>query len=145
MPRRDLIIVGPVGYTHIAGSLAHAGSALGLPCELVDTAFAYAGPRLPRSLLWYWAGRRPYRLRAFADRLRRDLAARPPRLLIAVGHAPITADALCTLRDLGVCCVTYVTDDPWNPAHRATWHLDALPIYDVVFSPRRSNLGDFGR
>jgi hypothetical protein len=142
---RDLVIVGPVGNTHIAGSLAHAGNAIGLSCELIDTAPAYAGPKLPRSMLWHLGGRRPYRLRAFSDRLRRELTVELPRYLIAVGSAPITADALRALRGMGVCCITYATDDPWNPVHRASWHLEALPIYNAVFSPRRSNLDDFRR
>jgi spore maturation protein CgeB len=48
--------------------------------------------------------------------------------------------ALCAQ---GVRCVNYSTDDPWNPAHRAAWHLDALVNYDTIFTPRRSNLQDF--
>lgn len=96
-------------------------------------------------VLWRWGGRRPYRLRAFSDRLRYELAANPPRQLIALGHAPITAEALHTLQDSGVRCITYSTDDPWNPVHHATWLLEALPLYDTVFSARRSNLEDFKR
>jgi spore maturation protein CgeB len=111
----------------------------------VDTAQAYAGPRLPRALLWHWGGRRPYRLRAFSDRLLRELVANPPRWLVALGHAPITAEIVRALQDLRVQCIAYPTDDPWNPAHCAVWHLKALPLYDTVFSPRRSNLDDFRR
>src|SRR5262249_40023749 len=37
----------------------------------------------------------------------------------------------------------YSTDDPWNPAIRSNWHLRALPLYDLVFTPRRSNFDDF--
>jgi spore maturation protein CgeB len=145
MPQPDLVVVGPAGNTHISGSLAHAGGALGLSCVVVDTARAYAGPRLLRALMWRWGGRRPYRLRTFSDCLRGELAANPPRWLVALGNAPITAEAVRALQDLGVQCVTYSTDDPWNPAHCAAWHLEALPLYDTVFSPRRSNLEDFRR
>src|SRR5262249_21734191 len=34
----------------------------------------------------------------------------------------------------------YLTDDPWNPSHRSSWFLEALPRYDFVFNPRRINL-----
>jgi len=145
MRQPDLVVVGPAGDTHISGSLANAGGALGVSCVAVDTAQAYAGPRLPRALLWHWGGRRPYRLRAFSDRLLRDLVANPPRWLVALGQAPITAEAVHALRNLGTRCIAYLTDDPWNPAHRAAWFLKALPLYDTVFSPRRSNLEDFKR
>jgi spore maturation protein CgeB len=41
--------------------------------------------------------------------------------------------------------MNYLTDDPWNPRHRSAWFLAALPHYDWVFSPRRSNLDDLRR
>jgi len=43
---------------------------------------------------------------------------------------------------LGVERLNYLTDDPWNPAHKAPWFMRALLHYDHVFSPRRSNLKD---
>jgi spore maturation protein CgeB len=145
MPPPDLVVVGPTGGPHIVDSLARGGTALGLPCVAIDTVPAYDGPRLLRSILWHWGGRRPYRLHAFAHRICRELIASPPRWLIAVGPAPITAPALRALRDGGVRCIAYATDDPWNPAHRAPWYHKALPVYHAVFSPRRSNLDDFRR
>jgi len=45
-----------------------------------------------------------------------------------------------SIGELGVRRFNYLTDDPWNPAHRAAWFLRALPHYDHVFSPRQSNL-----
>ena len=44
---------------------------------------------------------------------------------------------------MGIVCVNYSTDDPWNPALRASWHLRALPEYDAVFTTRRANIGSF--
>ena len=38
--------------------------------------------------------------------------------------------------------VNFLTDDPWNPAHRAPWFLDAIQEYDRVFTPRQANVGD---
>ncbi len=34
---------------------------------------------------------------------------------------------------------------PWNPAFKSQWFLDALPLYDRVFTPRRSNVADLIR
>src|SRR4051794_8547867 len=66
-----------------------------------------------------------------------------PALLIATGAAPLTRSALRRLRGRGVACVNYATDDPWNKAMRAPWHLRALPEYDTVFTPRSANLNCF--
>jgi spore maturation protein CgeB len=38
--------------------------------------------------------------------------------------------------------VNYLTDDPFNPAHQASWFLDELPEYDRVFSTRHANMSD---
>jgi spore maturation protein CgeB len=43
---------------------------------------------------------------------------------------------------MGVYRLNYLTDDPWNPAFRARWFLEALPLYDKVFSPRRANIAE---
>lgn len=39
--------------------------------------------------------------------------------------------------------MNFSTDDPWNPEHRQRWFLDALPGYDLVFTPREANVADF--
>jgi spore maturation protein CgeB len=65
--------------------------------------------------------------------------------MLATGLAPIEASALEALGALGVQRVVYLTDDPWNPSHRAEWFMEALPLYDLVFSPRRANLSDLER
>jgi spore maturation protein CgeB len=44
---------------------------------------------------------------------------------------------------MGIVCVNYSTDDPWNPALRASWHLRVLPQYDAIFTTRRANIGSF--
>ena len=56
---------------------------------------------------------------------------------------PLTRSALRRLRGFGVFCVNYSTDDPWNKAMQAAWHLRALPEYNVVFTTRSSNLDCF--
>ena len=65
-----------------------------------------------------------------------------PDLVLTTGLAPLCAATLECLGGIGCTTVNYLTDDPWNPAHRAGWFLRALPNYSAVFSPRRSNLHD---
>jgi spore maturation protein CgeB len=143
MPQLDALILGPKGNTHIAGSLEWAAAALGLRCRVEDTIPAYDGPSAARGLVWHLGGRRPYRLEAFSSRIEAMLEESPARQLITVGQAPMVARAIASLTAKGVRCVNYSTDDPWNPAHQATWHLDGLVRYNTIFTPRRSNVADF--
>jgi spore maturation protein CgeB len=43
---------------------------------------------------------------------------------------------------MGTKCFNLSTDDPFNPTMRMNWFLRALPQYDTIFSPRRSNLDE---
>ena len=144
MHRLDIVFVGPVGNTHIAGSLHRAALAEGLASEAMDTSPAYAGPRLVRALLWRAGGRRPVHLKAFSSNVVEMAAARRPRLLVTLGHAPLMAGDVRALRILGIRCLNFSTDDPFNSAHHAPWHVESLKEHDVVFTPRRANIEELG-
>jgi spore maturation protein CgeB len=68
-----------------------------------------------------------------------------PETVIATGAAPLTSAVLQALRSLGIMCINYSTDDPWNPSQSATWFLQALPFYDRILTTRRANISDFDR
>jgi hypothetical protein len=87
-------------------------------------------------------GRRPVRLREFGADLVATLRNTPPQCLLTTGIAPVDRGTLDAVRALGVAPINFLTDDPWNPAHRAPWFFEALGAYDHVFSPREANLGD---
>jgi spore maturation protein CgeB len=138
-----LALLGSSGGTHIGGSLARGAAKLGIEPIWFDAEKASAGPRLLRSLSWHLADRRPLYLSRFEKELIAACASAKPSVLIATGMAPLTDSGLRALRQMNIVCVNYSTDDPWNPAMRSSWHLRALPCYDLVFSTRRSNLDDF--
>jgi spore maturation protein CgeB len=140
---QTLMIVGGEGGTHIGGSLHRAAVALGWNVEFRDSRLAYGNWNWFQRFSWHFAGRRPTRLGTFNHAI--DAAARHvrPRVLISTGLAPLTARTLVKLRARGVRCLNYSTDDPWNPGQRATWFLKTLPLYDHIFSARRSNMEDF--
>jgi spore maturation protein CgeB len=138
-----LAIVGSFGGTHVGGSLARAASQPGVNTIKFDVADAWRGGRLLRAALWHFANRRPLRLRQFSEKVRTTCARSRPEVLIATGAAPLTAPALRKLREMGIRCVNYSTDDPWNPTMCSRWHFRALPEYDAVFTTRRANLEDF--
>jgi hypothetical protein len=82
------------------------------------------------------------RITQFGEQVVATCKEHSPELILATGLAPLTAGVLQQLRTFGVRCANFLTDDPWNPRHRAAWFLKALPHYDFVFSPRHSNLQD---
>ena len=142
-PGNQIMLVGGVGGTNVADSLARAAVELGHEPILENHADAMSSSRLAQGLLWRLGGRRPFYLSRFSRRVLEICSARKVRILIATGTAPLHCRALEELRALGVFCVNYSTDDPWNSGQRAGWFLRALPRYNVVFTPRRANVEDF--
>jgi spore maturation protein CgeB len=107
---------------------------------LCDSRQAFEAPRWLVRLNWHLRGRRPARLRSFSELVVQACRDFHPTRLLSTGIAPVDKKALMAIRDLGVTRLNFLTDDPWNPLHRAPWFLEALPHYDHVFSPRQSNL-----
>ena len=140
-----ILIVGNEGGTNIGASLLRAANALGIPAELADARSAYDAPRAVARFNWWVRGRRPTRLGAFSASVTERWRQSPPSSVIAAGLAPLDARALADARRHGIPTTVYLTDDPWNPAFKSQWFLDALPLYDRVFTPRRSNVADLIR
>src|SRR5262245_13114080 len=129
-----LAVLGKMGGTHVGGSFARSAAKLGIESIWFDADNASTSHRLLRSLSWHLADRRPLYLRRFERELVATCASAKPEILVATGMAPLTESALGVLRQMGIVCVNYSTDDPWNPAMRSRWYLRALPSYDMVFS-----------
>ena len=141
-----LFIVGAAGGTHVGGSLLRGANELGIHAELIDTAPAFSGPRLLRTLLWRMFDRRPIRLGSFSSLVQQLVQSDAQKcILISTGQAPISAAAIRSLKMAGVTTANFSTDDPWNSVHKSRRHLESLREYDVVFSPRTANLVDFQR
>jgi spore maturation protein CgeB len=141
--QRGVMIVGGVGGTNVGDSLARAGAEQGRRITLVNHADAMSRLRVVQSLMWRLAGKRPLYLNRFSRRISAGVCRGDIEILIATGPAPLNRSTLDTLRAKGVFCINYSTDDPWNPVHRAVWFLRSLSRYNVVFTPRRSNMADF--
>jgi spore maturation protein CgeB len=138
-----LAIVGGFDGTHVGGSLGRAATDLGIETTKFDVSVAGRGNRVLRAALWRFGDRRPPRMRRFSKSVVAGCRQSEPEILIATGAAPLTVAALHTLRAMAIVCVNYSTDDPWNPALRASWHLRVLPEYDIVFTTRRANAESF--
>jgi spore maturation protein CgeB len=137
-----LFIVGVPAETHVGAHFRRAAASLGTRVAFADARLAFDGPRWRRQFNWWVRGRRPSRLTEFNHALRRTLRDAAPRALLATGIAPVSAATLAEARARGIVTMNFLTDDPWNPAHRAGWFMEALPEYDCVYSPRSANLSD---
>jgi spore maturation protein CgeB len=145
MDSARLLIVGHIGATHVGSHLRRAADALGLATEMCDAAEAYAGPAWRRRTDWWLRGRRPSRLDAFGQAVLQTARRFKPAVALTTGLAPIAADVVESLGAMGIVRVNFLTDDPWNPAHRAPWFFEGLGRYDHVFTPRHANLDDLNR
>jgi hypothetical protein len=140
---RSLAIVGGFDGTHIGGSLWRAARHLGIDTAKFDVNQARRGNRLVRAALWRLSDGRPTGMPRFSESVVSNCRRAQPQALIATGAAPLTGAALRALKAMGIVCVNYSTDDPWNRVLRASWYVRVLPEYDVIFTTRRANIGSF--
>lgn len=142
MKPHRVLVVGSSEATQLGHHLCDAATSLGLEVSLVDTADAYRASGLKRRLLWRLAGRRPARLAAFGRDVLEVVGRQRPDVVIATGISPLDSVTLKAIGAAGVRRINFLTDDPWNRAHRAPWFLTALRDYDHVWSPRHANMHD---
>ena len=136
-----LLIVGNPGEEHVGSHLRRAAAELGIPAEFADMSRAAGGPIL-RRLSWRLLGHRPGRLNRFSAEIVEMCASARPEVLLTTGISPVSAAALEKIGSMRIRRVNLLTDDPFNPAHRAAWFFEALRNYDEVLSTRRANLAE---
>jgi spore maturation protein CgeB len=135
-------IVGNRGGTNVGGCFERAAHQLGIPVTLFESREAMRSPAWLRLFNWRVRGKRPTRLNHFGHAVLSGCVREKINVLLATGLAPLSKHALEQLAACGVHTFNFLTDDPWNRAHRAPWFLNALPRYEIVFNPRRANIGD---
>jgi spore maturation protein CgeB len=138
----SLILAGNSGVTHVGSHLAAGAGALGWQVSMCNTEDAFGGNRLIAKFNWWARGHRPSHLREFSQRIVEACRTGRPRWMVTTGIAPIDEAALRQIGRMGVTRVDYLTDDPWNRSHYASWFMSALRQYDHIFSTRTSNIKD---
>lgn len=145
MAGQKILIVGNPDPVHIGAHFDRAAKNLGLQPVLFDIRQAWHGSRWLVRFHWWFLGRRPPRMREYNRGLVEVCKTFSPRWLVCTGLVPVLRQTLDEISAQGIEAVNYLTDDPWNPAHRAPWIMKALPGYRKIFSVRRSNLEDLRR
>jgi spore maturation protein CgeB len=141
-PASSLVLVGNPQVVHVAAHLSTAATDLGHSVALLNSDEAFAGNRWVRKFSWHLRGHRPARLREFSRQVVEACHKQQAPYMLATGIAPVDDAALGEIGRLGATRVSYLTDDPWNPRHRAPWFMNSLRHYDWVFSTRKSNLAE---
>jgi len=136
-----LLLVGNFGQEHVGRHFAEAARALDVEYTALATTAAYDGPRWAQRLAWQF-GHRPLRLGRFGGGVVATAREVRATTVLTTGIAPLGASVLRALGEMGVTRINFLTDDPWNPAHRAPWFMAGLNHYDHVFTPRRANIED---
>lgn len=136
---KRVILVGIPKPTHVGLHLKNAAPAAGIEMSVMNMEEAYAGPRLLRTLYWRLLGHRPMQMDEFSARLVERCRVEKPDFVLTTGLAPVNETALKHIAGMGIPVANFLTDDPWNPAHRAPWFMRALPHYRHVFTPRHAN------
>jgi spore maturation protein CgeB len=137
-----LLIIGNRGGSNVGESFARACGELGIPVVQIESNGAMCGSTIGSRLLWRLWDHQPIRLGKFSAEVVDFCRARKPAVVLTMGIAPLTVQALAEIRKIGCHSANYLTDDPWNPSHRSDWFLRALSGYDHVYTTRRANIGD---
>ena len=141
-----LLIIGYGQPGQMGNYLASAAERLGLDYQIMDMGEAEAKTRIAQIVYWRFRDRRPAKLARFAAQVLAACVEMKPDVVLTTGiRVPLERSHIDRIRKLGIKVVNYSTDDPWNPIMGSKWFRLALPSYDVVFSPRRSNFDEFRR
>lgn len=141
----DIVIVGGANETNVARSLHDAAQKIGMSALLVDHKEAYGESKHLRRLFWHCAGRRPPFIGRFSERVAQLCKTHRPRFVLTTGLCPVNRDSLHEIRQYGATTLNFMTDDPWNPVHRAAWFEHAASQYDHIFTPRKAGIDDLRR
>lgn len=137
--------MGHFGEEHVGAHLSRSASALGLDLKLCDVTEASGGPIWRVRFDWWLREHRPSRLKPFSQKVFLACQEFRPHWMLCTGIAPLEARTVRAIGPYGIQRLNYLTDDPWNPALRASWFLKALPLYDHVFTTRQANIDDLKR
>ncbi len=136
-----VLIVGDPAPFHVGHHFLRAAVELGFDAELLDVNLGYSHG-LWQKLMWR-LDKRAARQSEFEHRFANELK-RKWDLVLVTGISPLGSQVLAQARMAGTPVVNFLTDDPWNPAHRRRWFFDAIGQYAAIATPRQANRAQLG-
>ena len=139
---RRVVFIAYDAEGHVGYHLMQAADKLRIPYRVMSPALAFDAPWLISKFNWHLRGHRPSKLEQFGRRALELAHSIRATHVIATGIAPLPKATVRALRNEGMRVVNWLTDDPWNAAHKAPWFVETIPEYDVVFTPRSAITDD---
>ncbi len=140
MSQTRVLIVGASGGSNIGGSLWRGACHVGLETILCDSNEAWATGTFRQSFVWRLRGRRPLLFRNFNKRLIQRCRDFRPTVMLVTGRAGVAGETLRFCHMAGIRMANFLTDDPFNQRMHSPWFMETLGMYNVLFTPRRSNI-----
>lgn len=137
-----LLIIGNPGAEHVGAHFLDGAQQLGMEAQIVNVNEAWTGSKWFRRFCWHFVQKRPTALIAFSRKVLTACRRFQPDALLCTGVCPVAAQYLREIGRLGIPRINFLTDDPWNAKNGAGYFWKALLEYDVVFTPRKSNIDD---
>ncbi len=139
---RRVVFIAYDAEGHVGHHLMQAADKMRIPYRVMSPALAFDAPWLVSKVNWHLRGHRPSRLEEFGRRAAEVARSIQATHVVATGIAPLPTHTIRTFRTMGLRVVNWLTDDPWNAAHKAPWFVETIPEYDVVFTPRAAVIDD---
>ncbi len=136
------MVIGNPESFHVGAHFFKAANEIGLKAVIKDIKGAFSESLLIQSALWKYGGHKPKNLGSFGNEVVAHCKEGCYSTVLATGIAPLDRNCLRHLRSAGIQSINYLTDDPWNRAHHAPWFLNALSLYDNVFTTKSSIIQD---
>lgn len=141
-----LLIIGGSQPTAVGASLRRAAlSHSDIEVSYIDYGDAFTASKLFRRLSWHLLDKRPPRLSRFNSKVRAAIATMRPDVVFCAGNVVLTGKTFAELKRVGATSIVWLTDDPWNPAHKSQRFLTSISSYGFCLTPRKSNIEEIAR
>ena len=140
---KKILIIGGRGGTNVGQSFELAAKQLKYHAILADSKLASSDSKIINALSWRFYQKKPPKFISYNKSLISLCERFRPDICLSTGMAPVSAQTLKKIKNFGVICVNFSTDDPWNPSRLSNWHNRALLENNIIFTPRINNINDF--
>jgi spore maturation protein CgeB len=138
-----LLLVGDGRPYHLGGFFRQALDQLDYEYLFVDEATYFEKTTFLHRIANRLIGR-PLGYAAFNHAVLESVRRLRPHVVLVIKGSYLNPEVLKSLKALaGSILVNYSTDDPFNRNASTKDIVDAIPLYDIIATPRRANMADF--
>jgi spore maturation protein CgeB len=139
-PNPSLFLIGHFAEEHMGSHFKVAASEFHLTAQTLDIDLSKSEFSFLNKLAWRLGRKSFWKQSSFQNKIKERFNESRSDILLVTGCSPILKSTLQNLSNRGIKTVNFLTDDPWSLSHRSSRFLEALPEYDLLATPRKSNL-----